>query len=72
MWKIFFVNKNWLFDARVGCESLSNLADLIDFELNLEKKLDKFEGSFEQNELKEDYSNFFVSYFFEMWSHIYF
>jgi hypothetical protein len=50
----------------VGCESLSNLADLIDFELNLEKKLDKFEGSFEQNELKEDYSNFFVSYFFEM------
>ncbi len=50
----------------MGCESLSNLADLIDFELNLEKKLDKFEGSFEQNELKEDYSNFFVSYFFEM------
>ncbi len=56
MWKF---NKNLLDDAKMSCEALSNLVDLIDFELNLEKKLDKFEGSFEQNELKEDYSNLF-------------
>jgi hypothetical protein len=41
------MNKNWPNDAKVGCKSLSNLVELIDFELNLEDELDKFESSFE-------------------------
>jgi hypothetical protein len=42
---------------------------LIDFELDLEQELDEFKSSFEWDELKETWFNFFVLYIFEMWSH---
>jgi hypothetical protein len=41
-------------DARIGCKVLYNLVKLIKFEIHLEQKLDELEGSFEQNELKEN------------------
>jgi hypothetical protein len=53
------VNKNWPNDAKVGCKVFSNLVNLIDLELNLKQELDEFERSFEQDEWKDDYFNFF-------------
>jgi hypothetical protein len=41
------MNKNWLDDSRGGCKSPFNLVELIENDLNLEKKLEQFEGSFE-------------------------
>jgi hypothetical protein len=38
---------NWPNDAKVGCKALSNLVELINFQLNLEDELDEFESSFE-------------------------
>ncbi len=43
------MNKTWLNDAKVCCQTLSNLMELIKFE----KELDEFEGSFEQDGLKK-------------------
>ncbi len=50
----------------MSCKAPNNLVDLINFELGLEHKLDDFESSFEQDKLKEEYSNLFVLYIFEM------
>jgi hypothetical protein len=44
------MNKTWLNDAKVCCQTLFNLMELIKFEIHLEKELDEFEGSFEQDE----------------------
>ncbi len=41
------MNKNWPNDAKVGYKALSNLVELIDFELNLKDAFDAFESSFE-------------------------
>lgn len=65
--KLIFVNKNQPNDARVGCKALSNLVDLIDSKLDFRERVDhEFEGSFEQDELKEDQFNLFVLYIFKM------
>jgi hypothetical protein len=50
---LILMNKNWPNDAKVGCKAFNNLVDFIDSELNLELKLDEFECSFQQDELKE-------------------
>ncbi len=42
-----FVSKNWSNDARVGCKASNNSIELIDFELDLDQKLNEFESSFE-------------------------
>jgi hypothetical protein len=47
------MNKTWLNDAKVCCQTLSNLVELITFEMHLENELDEFERSFEQDELKK-------------------
>jgi len=48
------MSKNWPNYERVGCKAPYNLVELIlDFELDLKKKLDEFEGSFEWDELQE-------------------
>jgi len=41
------VNKNWSNDVKVGCKALSNLVELIDSEIDLDDKLNEFEGSLE-------------------------
>ncbi len=56
-------------DATIGCKAPNNSIKLIDFELDLEQELDEFKSSFEWDELKETWFNFFVLYIFEMWSH---
>jgi hypothetical protein len=51
----------------VGCKALSNLVDLIDSKLDFRERVDhEFEGSFEQDELKEDQFNLFVLYILKM------
>jgi hypothetical protein len=48
---LIFVSKNWPSDSRVGCILTFNLAKLIQTNLGFEEKLEKFEGSFERNEI---------------------
>ncbi len=48
------MNKNWPNDTRVGCKVPSSMIELIEFWVHLEDELNDFEGSFEQDELKED------------------
>ncbi len=48
------MNKNWPNDTRVGCKVPSSMIELIEFWLHMEDELNDFEGSFEQDELKED------------------
>ncbi len=55
------MNENWTNHVRMSCKSPNNLVNLIDYELDLEQELNEFEGSFDQDELKEDQSNFFFS-----------
>jgi hypothetical protein len=51
--KLIFVSKNWPNDLRIGCKIPSNLVDFIESDLNLEKKLEEFEGPFERDEVVE-------------------
>jgi hypothetical protein len=48
---LIFVNKSWTIDPRIGCNSPTNLMKLIETNLDLEEKLEKFEGAFEQDEV---------------------
>jgi hypothetical protein len=48
---LVFMNKNWLGDPRDGCKLPFNLAILIQTNLSFEKKLEEYEGSFEQDEI---------------------
>jgi hypothetical protein len=48
---LFFVNKNWLNDCRVGCKSSTNLLELIGIHVDLEKELEQFEKAFERDEI---------------------
>jgi hypothetical protein len=41
--KLIFINKNWPNDFTIGCKSLSSLVELVESDLNLEGKLEKFE-----------------------------
>ncbi len=45
------MSKNWPSDSRVGCILPFNLTELIQTNLGFEEKLEKFEGSFERNEI---------------------
>ncbi len=47
------MSKIWPNDARVDHKAPSNLVKWLDFELDLKQEFDKFENSFEQDELKE-------------------
>jgi hypothetical protein len=52
--KLIFISKNWLDDAKVGCEAPSKLRELTYFEIDLEQESDEFESSFEWHELNEE------------------
>jgi hypothetical protein len=45
--------KNLPNDSRIGCKSLSSLVNLIETNLNLEKKFEKFEKAFEIDKIVE-------------------
>ncbi len=45
----------------MGCKALNNLVGLINLELYFKHELDELKGSFEQDELKEDQFNCFLS-----------
>jgi hypothetical protein len=63
------MSKNWPSDPRVGYKSPSNLVELIQINLDFEDKLEKFEGSFEQDEridiqnVERNLRNFFGAIF---------
>jgi hypothetical protein len=48
---LLFVSKNWLNDSKVDYRKPSNLVKLIGMDMKLEKELEKFEGSFERDEI---------------------
>jgi hypothetical protein len=48
---LIFVSKNLPNDPRDGCKPPSNLVDLILIDLGFEEKLEKFEGSFDRDEI---------------------
>jgi hypothetical protein len=51
--KLIFVSKNWANDPRIGCQSPFSLVDFIESDINLEKELEDFEGTFERDEVVE-------------------
>jgi hypothetical protein len=50
--KLIFVSKNWPNDARVDYKSPSDLAKFIAMDEQFKKKLQEFEGEFEQDEIQ--------------------
>jgi hypothetical protein len=48
---LFFVSKNWFNDSRIDYRKPSNLVKLNGMDMKLEKELEKFEGSFERDEI---------------------
>jgi len=42
-----------MLDPRIGCKSPSSLIEFIDIDLDLEKKLEEFEGSFERDKVMD-------------------
>ncbi len=48
---LIFVSKNWPTDLRDECKLPSNLVELKQTNFNFEKDLEKFEGSFEGDEI---------------------
>ncbi len=48
--KLIFVNKSWPHDLKVHVDHLS-LIELIEFDVDLEEDLNKYEGKFERNEI---------------------
>jgi hypothetical protein len=51
--KLIFVNKNWLNELSVSCTSPSNLMELIERNIDLEKNLENIRGAFVQDEILE-------------------
>ncbi len=49
--KLISVNNNWPNDFRVDYKCSSNLLKLIGIDVDLEKELEKFEGTFERDEI---------------------
>jgi hypothetical protein len=47
--KLFFSNKNWPNDLRIGCKPI----ELIENNAELKDKLNLFEGTFERDEILE-------------------
>jgi hypothetical protein len=45
------VSKNYPNYPRIDCKSPSNLVELIEKDLDFEEELEKFEGSFKQDDL---------------------
>jgi hypothetical protein len=50
---LIFVSKNWRNELRVSCTSPSNLMELIERDIDLDKNLEKFRGAFVQDEILE-------------------
>ncbi len=47
------MSKNWPSDSKVGYKLPSNLVELIQIDLSFKKELDKFEDSFEWDEVMD-------------------
>jgi len=45
------MTKNWPNDLKTICKSTSNVMELIEKDFDFENELEKFEGSFERDEL---------------------
>jgi hypothetical protein len=58
------VSKTWPNDLRIGCKSPYSLADFVESDFNLKKKLQEFEGAFEREEIVElkILNNFFFKF----------
>ncbi len=50
---MIFINKNWPNDARICCKSPYNLVEFFERDVDLEEKLEEFEGEFERDEVVE-------------------
>ncbi len=50
------MNKIWLSDISIGCKPPFNLVRLSQTNLGFEKELEKYEGSFEQDEIVDIYN----------------
>jgi len=61
--KLLFVNKNWLNDLRIRCNSIC-LNTILWKDIDLEKEFEEFEGGFERDEVVEGYkfNKFFVTF----------
>jgi hypothetical protein len=51
--KLIFINKNWPNDARIHYKSPSNLVEFFERDVDLDEKLEEFEGEFERDEVVE-------------------
>ncbi len=51
--KLIFVNKIWPNDSKIGCKSPCDLLEFLERDMDLEEKLEKFEGEFEKDEVVE-------------------
>jgi hypothetical protein len=58
--KFIFDNKNWPNDARVGCESPSDLVEFIETYEQLKGERERFEGEFEWDEILIFFFNFLI------------
>jgi hypothetical protein len=47
IYKISFCEKNWLKHPRFDCKSFSNLVEVMEDDLDFEKKLEEFQDPFE-------------------------
>jgi len=50
---LIFFKKNWPNDPKIGCKSPSSLVDLIETNLNLEEKFEKFEKASKRDKVVE-------------------
>ncbi len=47
------MNKNWPNDPSISCKSFSSLENFIESDFNLRKKLEKFERTFNRDEVMD-------------------
>jgi hypothetical protein len=60
--KLIFVSKNWLNELSVSCTSPSNLIELIERNIDVEKDLEKIRGAFVQDGILEYEENNICSF----------
>ncbi len=61
--RLIFMSKKQPNDPRIGYKPPSNLVELIEKDLNFEKELEGFQGSFESNELWDIFSSELIYFF---------
>jgi hypothetical protein len=49
------VGKNWPNDVKVGCMFPYSLVEFVEINVDLEKEFEKFEGTFERDEVVNKY-----------------